>query len=286
MLAYANRCGVCGWRGEGESCQRCGTVLLRDLAFCPRCGKAFDGPIAWCDACGGAVTPPRTPEASEAIGRLARIPGVDEEAAKRLFARGFKDPADLFRLALPERAVRQGLHRVLARKIALGDLTPARRVRKSIACPRCGTSHEAYASHCPICGTRGEWEVRPDEVERNLAEVVGEVYDLMGDPDFGGMPEEMREEILDAFEGAGLATAVDNEYEVQFREWRARGLETHELERILREEGSDAFRAKFVRIIRTQIMKRRVAGRFVCPLCDLDLAPAVEECENCGAKFG
>jgi len=111
------------------------------------------------------------------------------------------------------------------------------------------------------------------------------VYDLASDPDFREMPTEMREEILDAFEGAGLAISTESEYAQQFREWRVRGFETLELEQILRDEGSDAFKAKFVAIIRCQLLKRRDGGRFACPLCDVELDATTEECENCGAKF-
>jgi len=109
------------------------------------------------------------------------------------------------------------------------------------------------------------------------------VYDLEGDPDFQGMPEELREEILDAFEEAGFT--IESEYAEQFREWRARGFDTAEVERVLREEGAEAFREKFVRLIRAQLLKHRKGDRFECPLCEVELSATVEECDNCGAKF-
>ncbi len=283
MLTYAPRCGVCSWRGQEDVCPRCGTVLLRGLVLCRRCGKVFDGPLARCDACGGDVDSPPTPRATEAARRLAVLPGVDEATARRLAARGFTDPADVLKLALPDRAVRLGLHRTLARRLAIGTLPEARRIRKTVACPTCGAIRDAGVTACPACGRRGEG-AGPEELRRALEQVAGFVYDLAGDPDFRGMPPEAREEILDAFEEAGLATA-DHEYTDQLRVWEERGFEVAELERILREEGVEAFRAKFVRLIRAQMMKRHEGRRFTCPLCDAELAATVEECENCGARF-
>ena len=283
MLTLAPRCGVCGWRGEDDVCPRCGTVLLKGLAVCRRCGTTFEGPIARCSACGGTVEPPRVPESSGTIERLTHLPGVDTATAQKLAARGFKDPADLLKLALPERAVRLGVHNALARRLALGELAPAPQVRKAIVCPTCGAPREARRRECPACGARAEREVDGEEVRRSLEEVAGLVYDLAADPDFQGMPEELQEEILGAFEEAGLSE--ESEYAAQFREWKVRGFDTDGLEGILREEGPEAFRTKFVPIIRAQILKHREGRHFLCPLCDAELVPTVEECENCGAKF-
>lgn len=284
MLATARTCGVCGARTEGAACPLCGTVLLRGRALCRVCGKVFDGTIARCDVCGGAVEPPQKADA-KSIERLSHLPGVDADAARRLYARGFHDPADVLKLALPERAVRLGLHWTLARKATIGELPSAKHVRKTVACPTCGGPRSATAGECATCGSPWERVPSPEDVARQLEQVAGEVFDLKADPDFREMPPEMREEILDAFEAVGLAISTENEYAQQFREWQTRGFDTVDLERILREEGSEAFRAKFVRIIRSQLMKRRAAGRFACPLCDALLAPAAEECSNCGAHF-
>jgi ribosomal protein L32 len=223
------------------------------------------------------------PETPEAIERIARLPGVDHAAARRLVARGFTDPADVLKLALPDRAVRLGLHRTFARRLTLDELPTPRQVRKTVACPTCGTPREAAGRECPACGARGEREIAVDEVRRKLEEVAGVVYDLAADPDFQGMPEELREEILDAFEEAGFT--AESEYAEQFREWRARGIDTAQVERVLREEGPEAFHEKFVRMIRAQLLKRRKGDRFECPLCEVELPANVEECDNCGAKF-
>lgn len=285
MLAHANRCAVCGWRGEDEVCPRCGTVLLRGRAFCRQCGKIFEGILARCDACGGVVETPPAPHADDAIERLAQLPGVSRHVAQDLHARGFREPADVLKLALPERAVRLGLHRTLARKAAMGELRPVPRTHKAIACTRCGAERVASTGACPACGARAGREPQPEEIRATLEKVTGIVHDLTADPDFRGMPASMREEILEAFEGAGLSTSVDSEFSEQIREWKARGFDTRELERVLRDEGPDAFRAKSVPVIRAQLLKRRNGERFLCPLCDVRLEPTSVECENCGAKF-
>lgn len=238
-----------------------------------------------CDACGGPVEPPPTPEANETIDRLARLPGVTPETARRLHARGFEDPADVLKLALPDDAVRKGLHRAIARNLALSELKPAPKVRKLRECPTCRTPREATADRCRACGSPWDRQPSPDELKRTLEEVAGEVYNLAADPDFQGLPSEMRKELLDTFEDLGLTTSMESEYEEQFREWRARGIDTQELERILREEGSQAFKAQFAGLVRTQILRSREGPRFLCPLCEAELPSAAAECSNCGAKF-
>jgi len=285
MLVQARRCGVCGWRGEEDTCPRCGTILLRGRALCRKCGKVFEGPLARCDACGGDVEPPPAPDVDEAAARLARLPGLDAATARRLAARGFRDASDLLRLALPERAIRKGLHRAIARRMTLEEMHPAAHVRKTVPCPTCGVPRDPKAGRCLACGSPWERGASPEDVQHRIEEVAGEVYDLAADPDFRGLPSEVKEEILEAFEGAGLTTSLESEYEDQFREWRSRGIDTRELERILREEGSEAFRAKFVRVVRAQVLKVRRGGRFLCPLCEAPIEATVEECGNCGAKF-
>lgn len=285
MLVQARRCRVCGWRGEEDACPRCGTILIRGRALCRKCGKVFDGPLARCDACGGDVAPPAGPDLDKAAAQLARLPGLDPAAARRLASRGFRDASDLLRLALPERAVRKGLHRAIARRMTLDELGPATKVRKMVACPTCGVPRDPKGARCPACDSPWEREVSAEDVRQRLEEVSGEVYDLAKDPDFRDLPADVKEEILDAFEGAGLATSVESQYEEQFREWQARGIDTRELERILREEGSEAFKAKFMALVRAQVLKIRRGQRFLCPLCEVSIEAIAEECENCGAKF-
>ena len=100
------RCDVCGFETDATVCPICSTVLLRDEAICPRCGKIFPGRIAVCDSCGASVA--STPEPStddEAVRILASVPGISEEQARELVARGFHDFSDIVRLALGMRPI-------------------------------------------------------------------------------------------------------------------------------------------------------------------------------------
>jgi hypothetical protein len=183
-----------------------------------------------------------------------------------------------------------GLHHTLARKITMEGLRPVPRARKSVPCPVCGMAKAAATGACPACGAYGAREPSTEQIQRQLAEVVGEVYDLAADPDFQGLSPEVREEILEAFDGVEPpkvpVPAYPPLYATQFREWRARGIDTTLVERILVEQGEGAFKAQFAAIIRRQVGKRRANGQFLCPLCDDPLSPDEPECENCGAKFG
>src|SRR5438034_9940213 len=83
----------------------------------------------------------------EAVRSLASIPGVSDERAKELAAKGFRDFADVVRLALPERAVRQGLHHTIARKVLLADLVPRPpRSESGARCPKCRAAWPARAT--------------------------------------------------------------------------------------------------------------------------------------------
>src|SRR5207245_2422773 len=136
-------------------CPRCNTILRPDQAVCAACGKSFDGWIAACDACSAPMkAEPVTSEEREAYHSLASVPGISEERAKALALKGFRDFADVVRLALPESAVRQGLHHTIARKVLLADLVPRPQHAESGArCPMCGAAWLANATRCASCGS-------------------------------------------------------------------------------------------------------------------------------------
>lgn len=281
-------CEVCGLHWEGATCPRCGTVLQVGRARCAICQKELAGPIARCDQC-GAATPELEEVPEDAIQRLTALPGIDDRTARRLFARGFSDPADLLGIALPEHAVRQGLHHTLARKLTLQALKVAPRIRKEVPCAICETPKPAANAICPACGVRGEREPTPEEIRAQIAQVIGEVRDLAADPDFLGMPAELRDEIMDAFSAdvvpARNVQVESSAYANQFEDWRARGIDTLLLERLLVQEGEESFRRNYAGILRRQVTKRREGGRFWCAICNEELAADEPECENCGAKF-
>jgi len=280
----ARRCGVCGLETHAAVCPRCNTILLPDQAICPRCGKLFSGWVALCDLCGAEMGPrPSSPADEEAVRLLTAVPGIAEERARELVARGFREFADLVRLALPQRAVEKGLHHVIARRVLLADLaTKPERRGPMTRCPICGAPWPPYADRCDTCGTSPG--PAPDAVGRKLLEVTEEIVDLAQDEDFRGMPDDVREEVLRAFSGFDEDALLYDECRRQIEAWREKGFDVAEVERLL-EEGLPAFRERSVRLIRAQVRKKAVGGRYLCPLCEIPLPATAEACDNCGARF-
>ncbi|HLE55109.1 MAG TPA: hypothetical protein VI999_07720 [Thermoplasmata archaeon] len=283
----ARRCGVCGFESNAAVCPRCNTILLRGQAICRKCGKMFPGWIALCDACGADMGPePKGPADEESVRLLASVPGITETRAKELVARGFRDFSDVVRLALPESAVKKGLHHAIARKAMLSGLEMKRAPKTGARrCPMCGAAWLAGADRCAACGSTRAPELDAGAIDRKLVQVTGEIVDLAQDEDFQEMPPAIREEILQAFGGMNGDDLLREEYRRQIDAWREKGFDVRPLERLL---GTDlsSFRERGVRLIRAQILKRTEAGQYRCPLCDVPLPAAAEECENCGARFG
>lgn len=285
MLAPAV-CLVCNWRGEHDVCPRCGTILRADTARCRDCGGELAGPLAQCVACGKPEAVHDAP--ADNVERLTRLPWVDEGTARWLYQQGYAEPSDVVKIALPEHAIRLGLHDLLVRGATRQELRPIS-LRDEVPCEVCATPRAAADVACSVCGASGDRGPTSEEIQRQLAQVVGEVEDLEADPDFLGMPRDLRNEILEAVreEPSHLAAMqiVSPTFAMQFEEWKSRGIDTLPLERVFLEEGEDAFRGKFAPILRRQIAKLREGGRFWCTICNLELDPDAEECENCGAKF-
>ena len=282
----ARRCGVCGLESEAAVCPRCNTILLRGRAVCPKCGKLFEGWIALCDACGAPLGPePPAPGDEESVRLLASVPGLPEDAARRLAAKGFHDFSDVVRLALPEAAVRRGLHHAIARRALLADLVPKEvRAASESACPVCGSPWPPDADRCSVCGSALTAQRPVEAVEQKLQEVTDELVALAQDEDVRDMPEDIRQELLDAFAGLDPEAVVRDEYRRQIEAWRAKGFVVAPLEDLL-DRDLEAFRERGVRLIRAQMLKKAEGGTFRCPLCDVPLPPEAEVCENCGARF-
>ncbi|HKW43174.1 MAG TPA: hypothetical protein VJP06_03215 [Thermoplasmata archaeon] len=282
----ARRCGVCGFRSDKPVCPQCNTVLLKGRAVCPSCGTMFSGWVAACDTCGRSLGPQPPPVADgDAIRALAAIPGISDDRARELVMRGFRDFSDLVRLALPERAVRQGLHHAIARKAILSDLVakPKRTVDNG-RCPMCGAAWLAGATRCAACGSLPDLELDPSVVEQKLQEITGEIVDLATDEDFQSMPEDARNELVRAFGGLNETDVIRQQYNHQIEAWRSKDFDVEPLERLLNEDLVH-FRERSTRLIRAQVMKKAEAGKYRCPLCEVVLPSTAEECENCGARF-
>lgn len=246
----------------------------------------FSGWIAACDTCGSSLGPKPPPVADgDAVRALASIPGITDERAKELVLRGFRDFSDLVRLALPERAVRQGLHHAIARKAILADLVGrSERTVSGARCPMCGAAWLANATRCAACGSSSDLEIDPAAMEQKLQEISGEIVDLATDEDFQRMPEDVRNELVQAFGGLDEGDFIRQEYHHQIDAWRAKHFDATPLERLL-DDDLDHFRERSARLIRAQVMKKAEGGKYRCPLCEVLLASTAEECENCGARF-
>lgn len=282
----SRRCLVCGFKSWASVCPRCNTIRSADRAACPKCGKSFRLETTTCDVCGGVTEPERTPpEDREAVQALASVPGISEARAKDLVARGFRDFSDVIRLALPESAVRLGLHHTIARQALLADLVarPERQV-SGARCPTCGAAWIVNATRCAACGSSADLDLDPEVVEYKLQEITGEIVDLATDPDFQGMPEAVRGELLAAFGGVREEDLLREECRHQIEAWRTKGFDVTQIELLLEENLQD-FRARSVRLIRAQVMKKAEGGRYRCPLCEVRLQSTAAECGNCGARF-
>jgi len=164
---------------------------------------------------------PVTSEERTSYHILASVPGISEERAKALAAKGFRDFADVVRLALPESAVWQGLHHTIARKVLLADLVPRPQHAVSGArCPMCGAAWLANATRCASCGSTFGLELDPAAIEARLEQVTGDLVNLATDEDFQGMPEDVRNEILQAFGGVTRDDLLREEYSHQVEVWR------------------------------------------------------------------
>lgn len=282
----AQRCFVCGFKSRDAICPRCNTILRAERAVCRRCGKAFDGWIAACESCGGStIGEPEGPKGREAIKALSSVPGITSDRAKQLVGRGFQDFADIVRLALPERAVRLGLHHAIARKALLLDLIARpERLVSGARCPMCGAAWIANATRCAACGSAADIELDPSVIEQKLEEITGEIVDLAEDEDFQGLPEDMRNDFLKAFGGMSPDDLLQEECRHQVEAWRLKGFDVESVERILSDDLVH-FRERSARLIRAQVMKKAESGKYRCPLCEFRLESTAEECANCGARF-
>lgn len=283
----SRRCFVCGFRSDEAVCPRCNTVLAVDRAVCPVCGKAFDGWIATCDTCGAPVNLERPRrEDREAVRALASVPGITEARAADLVAKGFRDFADVVRLALPPSAVRQGLHYAIARKVMVADIAPRReRPETGARCPMCGAAWPADSSRCSACGSAFDLELSTVLVDQKLQEITGEIVDLALDKDFQAMPEDVRNDLVQAFGGASPEDLLREEGRRQIEAWRTKGFDVAPIERLL-EEDLEHFGERSIRLIRAQVMKNGESGKYRCPLCEVQLESSAAECGNCGARFG
>jgi len=222
---------------------------------------------------------------SEALRALASFPGVTEERAKDLVAQGFRNVSDLVRLALPDGAVRLGLHHTIARKALLVSLGASReRDVSEPRCPMCGAAGHPGVDRCASCDSTSAEALDPKAMERKVQELSGEIVDLTTDADFQGMPADIRNEFLQASAGVGQEGLLREECRHQIDAWRLKGFDVTAVERLL-DEDLGQFRERSARLIRDQLRKDPRSGTNRCPLCEMRLESTAEECSHCGARF-
>jgi len=284
----AGKCPVCGLKTKEALCPRCGTILLPGHAICPKCGKIFTGKVALCDACGSDLGGELDAPEEQAVRAFARVPGMSEGIARRLYVRGFRDFADVIKLGLPDAAVKKGLHHTISRKILLSSVMPKPPTSRigRVTCMACAATVLDTETRWPACGAGLGPDAEEGFIEKRLAEVQGSLAPLAEDPDFKSMPATVRKEILDEIGTMLQAPTLptDAEFGAQIEAWRERGFDVDPVLVLLAQHPNN-FRERAVRLIRSQIRKKMEGGTFKCPLCEVYLEPAAEECGNCGAKF-
>jgi len=148
----------------------------------------------------------------------------------------------------------------------------------------CGAAWLADATRCASCGSTFGLELDPAAIEARLEQITGDLVNLAADEDFQGMPEDVRNEILQAFGGVTRDDLLREEYSHQVDAWRTKGFDVGRVEPLL-DEDLATFREQSARLIRLQVAKKADSGTYRCPLCEIRLESTAEECGNCGARF-
>src|SRR5437867_4197988 len=153
-------------------------------------------------------------------------------------------------------------------------------------CSKCGKIFTGRIAVCAACGAPLGADAEEAFIKMRLAGVQGSLAPLAEDPDFRSMPATVRQEILEEISTMLQAPSppTDAEFAAQIEAWRERGFDVDPVLVLLAQHPNN-FRERAVRLIRSQIRKKMEGGLFKCPLCDVYLEPAAEECGNCGAKF-
>ena len=131
------RCSICGGPQDTPLCRWCGSEVLGDetiaLTLSPAAAPAGANP--------------------EAVAGLLLLPGMEEDTAARLAAKG--STLDTFlAAALPRRAVLHGVHHGMALALSLDTLDETVAVFSTLAeCSVCGSAVREEDLACATCGT-------------------------------------------------------------------------------------------------------------------------------------
>jgi hypothetical protein len=94
----------------------------------------------------------------------------------------------------------------------------------------CGAAWLANATRCASCGSTFGLELDPAAIEARLEQITGDLVNLATDEDFQGMPEDVRNEILQAFGGVTRSDLLREEYSHQVEVWRTKGFDVGRVE--------------------------------------------------------
>jgi predicted amidophosphoribosyltransferase len=271
-------------------CPRCGTIYPEKEVKCDDCGEAYDSYIAMCPSCGGSLQDEVEYDEGreEAVQRFQLIPGVTDDMARKLYARGIKSFSDLIGMSLPDAERRRGLHRVIARRLMLsGLMLTDKKTEDELACARCKGPLDANELKCSICGEAAGAAYLDLQVKGHtlkLGEYMDELYVFVKDTVRGSTTsKEIRSEITTAIAGLDEREIEREEYRNQIEAWREKGFKVSELETLLKKD-IEQFKKRSLELIKAQVRKRE-EHVLRCPLCDFLLKESWIECPNCGAKF-
>src|SRR2546426_5962165 len=119
-------------------------------------------------------------------------------------------------------------------------------------CPMCGAAWLADATRCASCGSTFGLELDPVAIEARLEQITGDLVNLAADEDFQGMPEDVRNEILQAFGGVTRHDLLREEYSHPVDAWRTKGFDVGRVEPLL-DEDLATFREQSAPLIRLQV---------------------------------
>ena len=306
MQIPLTKCPLCGLPCEDAVCSRCNTVIEWEKATCPICGRMYSSSIATCDVCDATLLPPKDLDDEDGVLKhLMMTAGVSKEAARALYMQGIHDFSDLVKLALPQKAVKMGLHKTIARRMMMAEFVRRGQQGEKGNCPICSSPYDPVTGFCTKCKYSPLPEWSEHWIRERLDRVTEEVENLCAHPDFEAMPDEMKKQVLTevnemldpVFNEERLVSELEmvfgsldaeeeqiEQYHTQIEAWRAKGFDVSALEKLL-DKNPDEFRVNCVKLLRLQIRKKLKDFKFACPLCDAGLEPEAKECPNCGALF-
>jgi len=302
-----SKCPLCGLPTEEAVCPRCNTIITWEKAKCPKCGRMYSTSFAVCDVCDEKLKPLEPAKDAEAsMKSLMIVAGISQEAARTLYGQGIHDFSELVKLALPQKAVKLGLHKTIARRMMMAEFIKQGKKFDEGVCPVCQSSFDVETGFCPKCKYSPLPEGSEDWIKERIDKVTGELENLSRNPEFLGMPDESRKQVIDelnedlesgeneekiiaemesVFEEVDAEDEQKQQYRLQIQGWREKGFDVSELEKLL-DTDMEKFRKECVKLMRSQIRRQRDELEYECAMCQTRVQADAKDCPKCGATFG